>query len=204
MSKTLDYYNANAGLLSVSYESADIDSFHESMSAHFKPGSRLLELGCGSGRDASRALKAGYDLTAIDGSAELLAEAQRLHPELAGRLLCLRLPCSLPFNNTEFDGFFSVACLMHFDSADIQRILAEIHRVVRADGRGIVSVPSCRGDVDNNGLDEHGRVFNLRPAVSWQKLFAQCGFITTATSEQADSLGRSGIFWLNFFLQRAP
>ena len=43
-------------------------------------GSRILDFGCGSGRDAKYFLEKGYQVTAIDGSAELC----RLASEFTG------------------------------------------------------------------------------------------------------------------------
>ena len=41
----------------------------------FPPKLQLLEIGCGSGRDASFMYQHGYDVLAIEGSKEMIAEA---------------------------------------------------------------------------------------------------------------------------------
>jgi ubiquinone/menaquinone biosynthesis C-methylase UbiE len=197
--KTVEHYEQNAAELSTRYESVSLDSFHQTLTSYFAPGSCLLEIGCGSGRDAARVVNNGYEVAAIDASRQLLAEAQKLHPELDGRLFQLTLPCQLPFADKTFTGFYSVACLMHLPTADLHSVIAEISRVVRYGG--IVSVPVCRSDVDNSGHDEKGRVFNLMPVKEWLRLFAICGFEGTAGVEEPDSLGRSGITWITLTLK---
>lgn len=202
LSRTLEYYESHASELSVRYESADLSSFHRSLASYLQRGTRILEIGCGSGRDAALAMAGGFDVVAIDGSAKLLAEAERLHSELKGRLFCQRLPGRLPFADGEFDGFYSVACFMHFVDSDIVDILKELWRVTASGARGIISVPSCRSDIDNDGVDEHGRVFNVMPVAGWRALFARSGFSAEAGTEEPDSLGRHGVSWVSFLLEK--
>ena len=45
------------------------------------PNSRILELGCGEGRDAIHLLRQGYQVLATDISPEAIAHCQRLAPE---------------------------------------------------------------------------------------------------------------------------
>ncbi|MBU1105852.1 MAG: class I SAM-dependent methyltransferase [Candidatus Riflebacteria bacterium] len=197
--RTIEYYEQNASELSARYENVSLDSFHQALTSYFDPGSCLLEVGCGSGRDAARVVGNGYDVAAIDASRQLLAEARKLHPELDGRLFQLTLPCQLPFADKTFTGFYSVACLMHLPASDLHSVISEICRVVRFGG--LVSVPVCRPDVDNSGLDEKGRVFNLMPVKEWLRLFASCGFDGKAGREEPDSLGRPGITWITLTLK---
>lgn len=198
--RTIDYYEQNATELSVKYESVNLDSFHKTLTENFEVGSCLLEIGCGSGRDAARAVGSGFDVAAIDASRQLLAAAKKLHPELDGRLFQLALPCQLPFADKTFAGFYSVACLMHLPSADLYNVLSEIRRVVRQGG--LVSLPVCRPDIDNSGLDEHGRVYNLMPIEEWKRVFAASGFKAEVSAEaEPDSLGREGVSWMTLILK---
>jgi len=201
MTETLEYYEKYASELSKRYESADLKALHADLKKHL-PAGRILDVGCGSGRDAAVMSAAGFDVSGLDGSAKLLEEAARLHPELELRLFNCRLPSVLPFENQYFSGFYSIACLMHFKRREISSILQELHRVLQPAGCGFVSVPVCRADVGNNGLDEHGRVFTLMPIEEWRKLFAECGFDSEVGSENADSLGREGISWISFYLKK--
>ena len=90
MHKTLSYYENNAKDLSQRYESAKVDHIHALLLNIFSPKSYLLEIGCGSGRDAAFMYRNGYDVLAIDGSREMIVEAKRCHLELADRLEVLK------------------------------------------------------------------------------------------------------------------
>jgi len=202
VTKTLNYYEESANELSARYESARLDHFYQALRQFFLPGARLLEIGCGSGRDAAKIVGEGYQVEAVDGSENLLANALRLHPELDGHLHHIRLPAKLPFSDHEFDGFYSVACLMHFSNEEVAEILVELNRVLKPGGRGLVSVPAGRDDVSHDGLDEHGRVFNLLPAPAWIEVFQQQGFRARPGNEEPDGAGREGISWISYFLER--
>ena len=92
MNKTLSYYENNAKHLSQRYESANVDNIHALLLNTFPSKSYLLEIGCGSGRDADFMYRNAYDILAIDGSIEMIAEAKRCHPELADRLEVMKIP----------------------------------------------------------------------------------------------------------------
>nr|MCR5007913.1 class I SAM-dependent methyltransferase [Oribacterium sp.] len=67
---TLNYYNNNAeafikGTVSVDFSDTQ-DKFLSLLS-----GKKILDFGCGSGRDTKYFLKKGFQVDAIDGSAEL-------------------------------------------------------------------------------------------------------------------------------------
>ena len=95
MKKTLTYYKNNAKSLSQRYESANIAIIHSLLLSTFTSKAHILEIGCGSGRDASFMYQNGYDILALDGSVEMIAEAKRCHPELLGRTKVVRIPDQL-------------------------------------------------------------------------------------------------------------
>ena len=137
MHKTLSYYKNNAKSLSQRYESANVDNIHTLLINTFPAKSYLLEIGCGSGRDAGFMYQNGYDIFAIDGSREMISEAKRCHPELADKLEVIKIPDELYFEPSSFDGVYSIATLMHLDKDSIVSTFEKIammlqQRVLRA------------------------------------------------------------------------
>lgn len=47
------------------------------------PGSHVVDLGCGNGALSEKLIARGYRVTAIDASADMLAQARALHPDIA-------------------------------------------------------------------------------------------------------------------------
>ena len=77
-SQTLDYYDANAEAFASSTADVDFSSVQQRFASLLPPGARVLDFCCGSGRDSRYFLKAGFDVTATDGSAELCKIARQL------------------------------------------------------------------------------------------------------------------------------
>ena len=82
------------------------------------PNSRILELGCGEGRDAIHLLRQGYQVLATDISPEAIAHCQRLAPEYTD---CFQvLDCIDGKLEKNFDFIYAVA-VVHMLVEDIHR-----------------------------------------------------------------------------------
>lgn len=102
----------------------------------FPPGARLLDLAAGNGRHGVLANKAGAQALAADFSRSLLAFARERG------LDCVQADArDLPFRPARFDGALFVAGL-HCIPGRAARIgaLAEMRRVLKPGGRGLVTV----------------------------------------------------------------
>lgn len=78
----LTYYDSNAPRLSAIYESLEAAR----LNAWFRdvlPAAPacVLDIGAGSGRDAEWLASLGYEVIAVEPSAAMVREAQRIHPE---------------------------------------------------------------------------------------------------------------------------
>ena len=80
---TLSHYEKFAPEISTRYEKIDFSQVQNELLEILSRNTRVLEVGCGSGRDAAFFLFRGIDVTATDGSRGMLSEAKRLHPDLA-------------------------------------------------------------------------------------------------------------------------
>lgn len=201
MNKTLDYYEKQAVVLQTRYESADMSELQKFCADFFISGDRLLEFGCGSGRDATFLLNRGYDIISTDGSAAMLNEAAKRHPELKGRLRQLVLPDgAADFEVDSFDGILAVAILMHLMVPEIIMSLLHFHRILHESGRAVISVPSQRKDVDSSGFDDKGRCFTMLSPEDWRRLFSEAGFIVLAELSGSDGLNRPDVLWCTFGL----
>lgn len=73
------------------------------------PQRRLLEIGCGEGRDARAILSVGYDLLATDISGEAIAYCQKRMPQYANRFRIL--DCLSDEWDEKFDFIYAVAVI---------------------------------------------------------------------------------------------
>ena len=90
----------------------------EMINKYCKKGGRILEIGCGEGRDAKALLCEGYDLYAADISGEAIAFCRSELPGFADRFLLL--DCINGSLDMSFDFIYSVAVL-HMLTGDDDR-----------------------------------------------------------------------------------
>lgn len=142
----------------------------------------VLDLGCGDGLVAGlafgRQLEAGVDL---DG--EALARARQAG---AYRTVCRASAERLPFRSEAFGLVYSNGALEHMD--DLDRVIAEVHRVLRPGGRFVFFVPNERfrrpvgvllriaGRRFWDAVNRLHHHVNLLSAQQWSELLARAGF----------------------------
>ena len=226
-SVTLDCYNTQAATYADRYEAADMSALHRLLLRHLPERCRVLEIGCGSGRDAAFLLSHGYDVTATDASPAMLTLAAQHHPELASRLHLLSFPYSLslggeragvrvdftplttqqPSNSTTapqapYAAILSVAMVMHLTDAELRECAAQWRDLVEDEGVLVISASTGR-----KGLvqlrEDTGRLYCERTPEELLAVFTQAGFNCIATHQLADLLNRD-IQWTVLILRAKP
>jgi len=195
IASTLKHYQRHAEELVVRYEQADVLPLQTLLLRTFKKGSRILELGCGSGRDAAFLREHQLDITALDGSESMIQRAQEHHPEIS--FLHHVLPEPLPFEDRWFEGACAIAVLMHLDRNSLCQVLKELHRVLKHNAPFLCSVPLAREDINPQGMDQKGRFFLVLSQEEWQDHLEDAGFSLSGTQHTKDGLDRNAIQWLN-------
>jgi cyclopropane fatty-acyl-phospholipid synthase-like methyltransferase len=201
MTDTLNYYETDSKNLSFRYENADVTEVQQLLLQTFQKNSNLLEIGCGSGRDASFMTKKDFNVTAIDGSKNMIEEAKKIHPELSNNLFHKTLPNDLEFNQT-FDGIYSIATLMHLSKNDLEKTISKIHNLLNQDGKFLMSVSLFRDDINENGFDDKRRFFLVLNLDEWINMLKNVDFKILETKTNRDGLGRGGIEWLTLVAQK--
>lgn len=103
-----------------------VDAIRRSLG--LRPGTRILDLGCGKGRFASRLRSTGVEVFGVDISAGMLA----------GGVTSTNTRASirrLPFAEGSFDAAFAVEVFQHLPASAVGAVLAEARRVLRPGGR---------------------------------------------------------------------
>ena len=72
---TLDYYDRNAGKFTKDTADVEFTQIQDLFLGYLAPGARILDLGCGSGRDSRYFFSKGFEVEACDGSAEMVKSA---------------------------------------------------------------------------------------------------------------------------------
>jgi len=136
-----------------------------------RPG-RILDLGCGPGRDLATFRRLGHEAVGVDGSARFVAMARRHSgcEVLQQDFLALDLPAE------HFDGVFANASLFHVPRQELPRVLGELRTALRSGGVLFSSNPHGR---DEEGWNRGRYGAYLEPA-TWCALVAAAGFVELA------------------------
>ncbi len=100
-------------------------------------GKKILEVGCGPGRDAELFIKNGLDVTGIDLSESFISIASKNVP--GARFIAMDV-LELDFPKSSFDGVWSCASLIHLKKDDLSIALKNIHSVLKDEGILFVSL----------------------------------------------------------------
>ena len=139
--QTIDYYNSHARDFSDSTFDADMSECRARFLHYLHPGQKILDAGCGSGRDAAAFLKAGYRTDAFDASESLCLIAS----EKTG------IPVKhLYFEELEgeeiYDGIWACASLLHVAARDLPDVLKRIYRLLKSNGIFYASFKKGEGE----------------------------------------------------------
>jgi tellurite methyltransferase len=128
----------------------DIYLFDQLLKGRIIKGMRILDAGCGSGRNLTYFMRSGFELYAIDRSEEAIDSVRKLGAKLAldwkdeyARVESIE---KMNFTNDSFDVVISNAVLHFADNeAHFQRMLHELWRVLRPGGLLFVRLASSIG-----------------------------------------------------------
>ena len=129
MNDTLNYYNQNADAFIEGTQNADMSAQYRFFLKHLSPGGRLLDFGCGSGRDSAYFSSRGFEVTAVDGSEEL---CKRVKENYGIESRCMRFE-DIAFAE-EFDAIWACASLLHVKKTDMPNIMKKVSMALKPGG----------------------------------------------------------------------
>ncbi|MEA5077112.1 MAG: class I SAM-dependent methyltransferase [Anaerolineaceae bacterium] len=114
---------------------------------------RVLDLGCGTGRHSVAFAARGFDVTATDISMNGLAQTRSWLAEVGktAPLACVDTRDALPFPSACFDAVFTNRVIHHALLARVRLAISEIHRLLRPHGLAYISLPG-RNKEDIGGV----------------------------------------------------
>ena len=127
--KTIDYYNKHAEEFTASTFKVEMESLYAPFLRYLPEQASILDLGCGSGRDTLAFKDKGYQVEAIDYSAELVKKAK----ELTG--IEVRQQSFYELNASEkYDGIWACASLLHCDRDRLPEVMGRIFKALNPNG----------------------------------------------------------------------
>ena len=194
MNETLTYYNQNADAFIAGTQNADMSEQYRFFLKYLAPGGKLLDLGCGSGRDSAYFSALGFDVTAIDGSEELCSRVKENYDIDA---LCMQFE-DIAFQS-EFDAIWACASLLHVKKVDMPNIMEKVSTSLKSGGVLYASFKyGCNEHVSN------GRFFNDYTEADIDTLLTPENWLTLVEYWITEDVRpeRAGERWLNFIAKK--
>jgi SAM-dependent methyltransferase len=147
----------------------DIYVFDQILRGNIAPGMRILDAGCGYGRNLVHLLREGCEIFAVDASPESVAHVRALAAELAPNLPASNFRIG-PIEKMDFPDAFAdvVICnsVLHFarDEAHFLAMVEELWRVVRPGGMLFCRLGSRIG---MNFERLRGNIFRINDGSEW-------------------------------------
>ncbi|PIJ56198.1 class I SAM-dependent methyltransferase [Erwinia aphidicola] len=151
-----DYYQLHAQRFFSETVDVDMSELYRPFVAHLKPGARILDAGCGSGRDAKAFSEMGYEVEAFDASAELV-ELARQHTGLPVKQMRFEEVTEVE----RYDGIWCCASLLHVPLAELPGVMAQLAKALKPGGVWYLSFKYGSGEREKDGrrftdMDEAG------------------------------------------------
>ena len=146
MTKTIKYYNKNASDFIMSTQEVEFHEIQIKFAKNLSKGSRILDFGCGSGRDTKYFLSQGYQVDAIDGSEEIC----RLASAYTGISVCHMLFQELSVENM-YDGIWACSSILHLSYDELRNVLIRMSHALKEKGIAYTSFKYGTFEGERNG-----------------------------------------------------
>lgn len=192
---TIEYYNKEADSYFKGTVSIDMEDLYQPFMRLLPKGARILDAGCGSGRDSLYFKHQGFDVVAFDAAEELV----KLSTEHIGQKVLHLTFNDLPFEN-EFDGIWACASLLHVLKAEMHSVMNKLQKALKPKGVLYASF--------KYGTDEKlqgNRFFNSYDEITFKKLLNGLKGLTILEVWKTEDIreDRKGEFWLNALVRKA-
>lgn len=195
--RTLGHYDSHAESFRAGTQDHDVSQNIAALLAHIDGQApfKILDFGCGPGRDLLAFLKMGHAPTGLDGSRRFaeMARAASGCEVLEQDFLKLDLPPA------RFDGVFANASLFHVPAQALPRVLGQLHAALKPKGVLFFSNPRGRGEEGWSG-ERYGLYQDLD---AWRRSFEQAGFIELEHYYRPAGLPRDQQPWLAMVWRKA-
>ena len=188
--QTLAHYQKNAEAFKAGTANHDVSQNIDALLRHIEAPApfKILDFGCGPGRDLNTFCTRGHLPTGLDGTARFVEMAR--HTSGCDVWLQDFLDLKLPLHH--FDGIFANAALFHIPKPELPRVLRQLHACLKPGGVLFSSNPHG----DNMEGWNQGRFGAYHDLATWQDYLAAAGFSMLEYFYRPTGLPREQQPWL--------
>ena len=193
---TAAYYELNAAEYVSRTINADISELYQPFLSLLPDGSKILDVGCGAGRDLKEFKSRGFRPYGIDSSPALV---QYAHLNSGAPVEPLRVE-DATFQH-EFEGIWACASLLHLPKRQFFPVLIVLKRALKNQGVIFISVQEGSGETT---MDD-GRFFAFYNLSELSEKVSASGLHIQNSWRTMDKLpGRSDVHWINILARKSP
>jgi SAM-dependent methyltransferase len=143
---TVRYYDDHADEYVRSTVGIDMQLLHEPFLNRIPEGGRILDAGCGSGRDSKAFLDRGYTVVSIDASQKMVAATTTITGQQALQVAFQDVSLA-----EEFDGIWACASLLHVPLVELADVFRRLAWALRPSGIFYASFKDGHGECHRDG-----------------------------------------------------
>ena len=187
---TLDYYRQHAQGFRAGTQDHDVSQNIAALLRHMQgaPPYRILDFGCGPGRDLKTFAALGHTPIGLDGTEAFVFMAR----DESGCEVWLQDFLDLDLPDGHFEGVFANASLFHVPGAALPRVLGQLHAALKPSGILFSSNPRGGNQEGWSG----GRYGVYHDLASWSRVMAEAGFTEIEHYYRPEGLPREQQPWL--------
>lgn len=195
MNETLNYYEANAEDFVKNTKKIEFTEIQDKFLRCLPPGAKILDFGCGSGRDTVYFLNKGFEVDAVDGSAELVKLAREYSKIAVRQMLFSELDVV-----EMYDGIWACSSILHLSKFDLKEVIQKMLRALKKDGWIYTSFKYGEFEGVRNG-----RYFTDFTEKSFESFMEDIDGVRIKEFWVSGDArpGREGEKWLNLLLQKS-
>ena len=194
MDKTIEYYNQNADMFAQGTRLVDFTVVQERFAKMLPAGSRILDFGCGSGRDTKYFLEKGYWVEATDGSSELCKLASDFTGIEVKEMLFQDLD-----TRGKYEGIWACSSILHLSKRELLPVIRKMCDALK--DNGVIYTSFKYGDFEG---ERNGRYFTDFTEDTFDKFIKVIQELTIEEEWITSDVrpGRGEEKWLNLILRK--
>ncbi|MBC8551230.1 MAG: class I SAM-dependent methyltransferase [Nitrospira sp.] len=190
-----DYYQQHSEEYHRKTFTLDPASFLEPLIRYIEPGSSILDIGCGSGRDIGWLKQHGYQSKGLERASGLIALAR----EETGCEVFEEDFDTYNFESTKYDALIMIGSLVHVRHEDMERTLRRILGALSQGGHVLLTLKEGMGFKQA----DDGRLFVLWDSEAAENIFERLNLKVVELKRQVSKLDAEDV-WLSYVLRYMP